>query len=107
VEQHCSKFGQGGGKDATPCNEYMASKVLAERAAWEFVKAKLTRQHSLTELRMIGMRDLVNKHVQPLLVPAATGERILASANELGNTFVCKLDCSTYHTYLTLYTSPS
>ncbi|CAG8683200.1 15722_t:CDS:2 [Acaulospora colombiana] len=130
------------GKGAPPYSKYTASKVLAERSAWEFVKEentsfdlvtllpsyiwgvrtfsflvhltnvskpiisettanikgsnaylldrlkhdrleKLTAQEALMELRMVDVRDLAVLHVQALLVPAAGGERILASANEL------------------------
>jgi hypothetical protein len=41
------------------------------------------------ELRMVDVRDLANEHVQALLVPAAGGERVLASANELTWQHVC------------------
>lgn len=58
-------------------NAYLLDRLKQDRLE------KLKSQEALMELRMVDVRDLAMLHVQALLVPAAGGERILASANEL------------------------
>jgi nucleoside-diphosphate-sugar epimerase len=65
--------------DGPGMDAYGRSKVLAERAAWDFVETEGGQTGLTTILPVDDVRDVARAHVLAMTTPQAAGQRILIS----------------------------